>query len=267
MAGPTSRYILARDAPDSRDHLYSVRPAQRRTRLPQLVDLRRACPPVLNQGSIGTCTAHAVAAAYSFEQRVQNVRAITPSRLFIFYNERALTHQRSLHCVVRLRDAIKVIARIGVCSESLWRYSENPRILRKKPPREAFLAAARRKVVSYQRVPPDVHKPGVFLRRLKHCLADGHPFVFGFTVYESFERDVKGKWKGGIMPIPNHKTEQSKGGHAVMAVGYDDRRKAVLIRNSWGPEWGMGGYFRMPYKLIAHPDFAYDFWTIRGVTG
>ena len=80
---------------------------------------------------------------------------------------------------------------------------------------------------------------------MKSCLADGYPFVFGFVVYESFEKNKKGTWKTGIMPIPNRKHEQPKGGHAVMAVGYDDRRKAALIRNSWETDWSIAGYFRM----------------------
>ena len=92
-----------------------------RTPLPQ-TDLRRYCPPVQNQGSLVTCTAHAVAAAFCHEQLVRKMRVIPPSRLFIYYNERALIHQRSLNCVVRLHDALKVVANRGVRQESLWPY-------------------------------------------------------------------------------------------------------------------------------------------------
>jgi C1A family cysteine protease len=260
-----SRYILARDKPDARDSIYSVKKHELHAQLPHHVDLRRLCPRVQDQGDPGTCTAHAVAAAFAFEQRVHRVRVITPSRLFIFYNERALTGQDSVKCVVRLRDALKAVSKRGVCPESLWPYHEDARVLRLKPPKHAFTAASSHKLGKYHRIPIGHLKPDTFLRHLKYCLADGHPFVFGFTLYEGFEsEEVK---KSGVMPIPDRKHEKLIGGHAVMAVGYDDRKKAMLIRNSWGTDWGIRGHFWMPYELIKDPTFAHDFWTIRGVSG
>jgi len=265
MISTRSRYVLIRDVLDTRDYVYAPEHYQLRRPLPRHIDLRSGCPRVQNQGSIGTCTAHALAAAFAYEQWLQKMRVITPSRLFIYYNERVLTHQRGLNCVVRLRDAIKAVAKRGVCPESLWRYSEDPEVLRKKPPRETFQRAVAHKIVEYHRIPIGSLKSGVLLRHLKQCLASGHPFLFGFMLYESFEsKEVK---RTGIMPIPDKRREQPLGGHAVVGVGYDDRRKAVLVRNSWGPDWGIGGYFWMPYRLASDPEFAHDFWTIRGVTG
>jgi len=49
----------------------------------------------------------------------------------------------------------------------------------------------------------------------------------------------------------------------VCAVGYDDKAKRVLVRNSWGPAWGQKGYFTMPYDYVANRDLSDDFWTIR----
>ena len=260
----TSRYVLARDVPDSRDYVYSVEHHELRGALPLRVDLRPRCLQVFDQGSLGTCTAHAVAAAFAYEQRRQKVRVISPSRLFIYYNERVMTHQRSLNCVVRLRDAIKAVAKRGVCSESQWPYNEDPKVARKKPPPVAFDMATKHQIVGYHRIPIGALKPAEFLKHLKHCLAGRSPFLFGFMLYESFETDaVK---QNGIMPDPDKKHDKALGGHAVMAVGYDDRRKAVLVRNSWGRSWGIGGHFWMPYRLITDPDIAHDFWTVRGVT-
>ena len=264
MPESRSRYTLARDVPDARDYVYSLERHQLGDPLSQRVDLRAGCPRVLDQGSIGTCTAHAVAAAFSYEEHRQKIRVISPSRLFIYYNERVLTHQRSLHCVVRLRDAIRAVAKIGACPESLWTYSQDPEKLTKKPPPEAFEAAARHQIVGYQRIPMGSLTPTVFLQYLKRCLADRSPFLFGFTVYESFESDPS--LRSGVMPYPDTRREKKKGGHAVMAVGYDDRRKAVMVRNSWGTNWGIRGYFWMPYKVIVNPHLAHDFWTVRGVT-
>lgn len=266
MAPSKLRYHLARDRRDSRDFLYSLEPHHLRKPLPSRVDLRSHCPRIQDQGSLGTCTAHAVAGAYGYEQRVQKLRVINPSRLFINYNELALTNQtKKRKPTVRLRDALKAVAKKGVCPESVWKYRDNPSLLLKQPPKKAFDAASKRRVFEYHRIPIESMKPEVFLKHLKRCLADRCPVVFGFELYESFKTDkVK---KTGIVPIPDRKHDKFDTGHAVMAVGYDDRRKAVLFRNSWGTDWGMKGYFWMPYKMISDPKFTHDFWTIRGVTG
>jgi len=62
------------------------------------------------------------------------------------------------------------------------------------------------------------------------------------------------------MPQPS---EQVAGGHAVLAVGYDDRSQWFLVRNSWGPDWGMHGYFTMPYQYLLEENLSDDFWTVR----
>jgi C1A family cysteine protease len=189
-----------------------------------------------------------------------------PSTRFIYYNEREMTGQMGEDCTVRLRDALKAVTKRGVCPESLWPFRNNEHVTRRKPRKEAFAAARKRRVLRYRRIQTNPHNPRLLLQHLKHCLAEGHPFVFGFYVYDSFEGD-SGKWKEGVMPVPNRKKEKNGGGHAVMAVGYDDDRKCILVRNSWGESWAQGGYFRMPYKLITDPKFAFDFWTLEGVTG
>jgi C1A family cysteine protease len=97
---------------------------------------------------------------------------------------------------------------------------------------------------------------------MKGCLAEGYPFAFGMTVYDSFEGDEVAKTGVVQMPSPD---EQVVGGHAVLVVGYDDSQQIFIVRNSWGSEWGMGGYFTLPYAYIVNPDLASDFWTLRRV--
>jgi C1A family cysteine protease len=109
--------------------------------------------------------------------------------------------------------------------------------------------------VLYQRVTQE-------LDQLKSCLAAGYPFVFGFSVYESFESDAVART--GHAPLPKPK-EQQLGGHAVLAVGYDDTKGWFLMRNSWGPEWGATGYFTLPYEYLLDNDLSDDFWTVRAV--
>jgi C1A family cysteine protease len=93
---------------------------------------------------------------------------------------------------------------------------------------------------------------------LKHCIASGYPFIFGFSVYESFESDEVANT--GVMPMPG-RHESMLGGHAVMGVGYNDDEKMFYVRNSWGEKWGIKGYFKMPYAFISDTDLADDFWT------
>ncbi|WP_280701372.1 C1 family peptidase [Kitasatospora sp. GP82] len=101
------------------------------------------------------------------------------------------------------------------------------------------------------------------LSQLKGCLAAGFPFVFGFTVYSSFESPEVAKTGEAPMPSPS---DQVLGGHAVLAVGYDDSTQRFLVRNSWGPDWGLDGYFTLPYAYLTEQGLSSDFWTIRVVT-
>ena len=83
--------------------------------------------------------------------------------------------------------------------------------------------------------------------------------MFGFSVYESFMSPEVAKT--GKVPLPP-RGEQLLGGHAVLAVGYDDSIQSFIVRNSWGPKWGMKGYCTMPYGYLTDPQLARDFWAI-----
>ena len=121
-----------------------------------------------------------------------------------------------------------------------------------RPPDQSYQEALKHQVTSYQRVPQ-------LLNQIKGCLAHGFPVVFGFTVYDSFESEEVAKT--GVVPMPAP-GEQVLGGHAVLAVGYDDATQRFLVRNSWGDGWGQGGYFTMPYTYLVDRQLASDFWAI-----
>lgn len=91
-------------------------------------------------------------------------------------------------------------------------------------------------------------------------MAEGFPFAFGFSVYERFESAAVAK--SGVLDMPKS-NERQLGGHAVCAVGYDDKAKRLIVRNSWGAGWGMKGYFTMPYDYVVNSNLSDDFWTIR----
>jgi C1A family cysteine protease len=244
------RYGWIPDQPDQRDHLYAA-PTQFLAALPPRADLRRRCPPVYNQGQLGSCTANAIAGAIEFDQMKQRLPAFVPSRLFIYYNERVIEHTVRSDSGAQLRDGIKTVASVGACPEPEWPY--NIAKFATKPPQRAYRDAQLDRAVSYQSIVQD-------LNQMKGCLASGYPFVFGFTVYQSFETPAVAR--SGHAPMPGW-GERPIGGHAVMAVGYDDAAQWFLVRNSWGKAWGMSGYFTLQYSYLIQPGLASDFWTIR----
>ena len=239
------------DLPDRRDRIYSA-PVAAIAALPPKVDLTKSCPPVFDQGELGSCTANAIAAALEFEQMKQQAKDVfVPSRLFIYYNERVIEGTVDEDAGAMIRDGIKSVAKQGAPHETLWPYTIAK--FRTKPAPASYKDAARHQAVLYQRVTQDA-------TQLKGCLASGYPFVFGFSVYESFEsQDVT---KSGNAPMPDPK-EKLLGGHAVMAVGYDDGPQRFIVRNSWGPKWGQAGYFTMPYAYLLDSNLSDDFWTIK----
>jgi C1A family cysteine protease len=249
-----ARYGWIPDLPDDRDHLYAAPPAFLGA-LPPYTDLRAQCPGVYNQGRLGSCTANAIAAAIEFDRMKQGLQDFVPSRLFIYYNERVIEGTVNFDFGAMLRDGIKSVASQGVCPEPEWPYD----ILKfaEKPSAKAYRDAEKDRAISYQSLIQDVNQ-------MKGCLASGYPFIFGFTVYESFESHTVAETGHAPMPGPN---ERAEGGHAVMAVGYDDVSQTFLVRNSWGTEWGIAGYFTLPYTYLIQPGLAKDLWTIRLVGG
>ncbi len=244
------RYGWIPDLPDARDRYF--RGPRKGAALPKSTDLRAGCPPVYDQGELGSCTANAIAAAIEFDQKKQKMpQPFTPSRLFIYYNERAMEGTIATDSGAMLRDGIKSVASQGACPEAMWPYVEQR--FAERPPAPCYKAGKAHPAVAYSRLAQD-------LPRMKACLAQGYPFVFGFTVYESFESDEVART--GVAPMPSA-GETALGGHAVMAVGYNDASSTVLVRNSWGSGWGMGGYFTLPYDYITDANLAADFWTVR----
>jgi C1A family cysteine protease len=248
-------YGWVHDLPDTRDLAYSA-PLLRFPRgLPPFVDLRSKCPPVYDQGQLGSCTGNAIAGAVEFDQHKQGRKEFIPSRLFIYYNERVIERTVSQDSGAQVRDGIKSVAKLGAPPEAVWPYIISK--FSQKPPNAAYRDAKDDLVTSYSRVPQE-------LNQMQGCLAEGYPFVFGFTVYSSFEGDDVAKT--GIVPMP---TSGGKvvGGHCVVAVGYDDKKRMFIIRNSWGADWGIKGYCMMPFEYLLRPHLASDFWTIRSANG
>lgn len=234
------------DTPDVRDRKPTLTPGSR----PKKVDLRSSGFlnfPVYDQGQLGSCTANAIAAAIKYAELREGAADPTktdPSRLAIYWYERFLEGSTGQDAGAEIRDGLKVVAKMGYYDEKLWPY----RITKfaAKPP---ALAANAEHVYSYYRGSGSTGS-------LRYALANGWPVIFGFTVYDSF---------GSVTPMPGP-GEGIQGGHATLAVGYDDATKLYTVRNSWGASWGDGGYFTIPYAYLADPNLASDFWVIKKET-
>ncbi len=246
------KYLLKKDTIDLRDKTF--RAATIKNTLPAKIDLRVGCSPIVDQGELGSCTANAIASGLREYLLLQAKQPLTRlSRLFLYYEERALEGTINEDSGAMIRDGMKVLQKTGVCPEADWPYVVSTYA---DPPTEKDIADAKQFVISeYHRV--------TSLVLLKAALVEILPVVIGIDVYESFESDAV--TKTGIVPIPNPKSEQLLGGHAVLVVGYDDnmvhgRTKGYLIvRNSWGSSWGDQGYFYLPYSYFNK--YASDCWT------
>jgi len=262
------------DVPDTRDIPFAAVFRVPR-KLPARTDLRTGCSPVEDQENLGSCTAQALVGALEFLQlhdlkdahrpADNRIVAVSPSRradkppatfrdlsrLFVYYNERAASGTVQEDSGAMLRTGIKTLKAQGVCRESLWPYKI--RRFTAKPTAACFTEAADHQVTAYQRLNT--------LSEMKACLAMGLPFVFGFAVYEHVMSATVART--GCIRLPG-KSERMLGGHAVMAVGYQENTRMVLFRNSWGAAWGCSGYGQMPYAYLESRELSDDFWCIQG---
>lgn len=238
-----------RDTHDERDRKYAAKSSDG---LPSKADFRSRYPRVWNQKTLGSCTAHAVGGACLFlDIYDKDMAIVVPSRLFIYYATRSLEGTISRDSGATIRNSIKAVAKFGYPVEDLWPY--NIRDFKVRPSDDVIATAVPQKISSYERVDRD-------LTSFKEVLSQGYPIVLGFSVYSSADGDEV--TRTGKIPVPQ-KGDKYRGGHAVLACGYDDELGALIIRNSWGESWGENGYGYLPYEFIEDRNLSGDFWTIR----
>jgi len=240
------------DLPDHRDHRYvKVKPWYRR--FPARVDLRAQCPPIVDQGQIGSCTANAIAGALGFLEIAKDpafqFSSFEPfSRLFIYWRERVMEGDPMQDAGAMIRDGVASCFQKGACREKTWPYDANK--LFTTPSQPCYAEAYGHKLTKYMRL------NNLNLTELLDCLAAGFPFVFGISVFASFFMTGR----DGMVPAPYGPLE---GGHALLCVGYDLASQRFIVRNSWGTGWGDQGYCYIPFGYLTNMNLADDFWTLR----
>ena len=243
------KYGYIPDLPDQRDFRF----LRRIKALPTKLSLIAGFEAPYDQGQLGSCTANAIAGALQYARKAQKETDSMLSRLFVYYNERAMEGTVKSDSGAQIRDGIKSVAKQGACLEANWPYVISK--FASKPSAACYSQALQFEALVYESVAQSQVA-------LQTALAAGFPVVLGFTVYESFESAAVAK--SGNAPMPK-KNESVLGGHAVCLVGYNNFKGLWLLRNSWGTSWGQDGYFTLPYAYLVNPNLASDFWAITKV--
>ena len=251
------RFNASRDTHDARDHyvhtseFFKLKHAED---LPAKVDLRPHCSPVENQASLSSCVYNSIVGAMEYLEikHHHDHHYSDLSRLFPFYNGRVVEHTVNKDVGTQIRTGLKVVEKYGTPLEEIWPYRAAKVGIR--PPPEVFDKAAKHKIHAYARISREKG-----LVDVKRTLASGYPIVFCFDCYD--ELDSEDMAVTGLLPMPG-KHSKNNGCHAVLLVGYDDESQRGLVRNSWGVDWALGGYFTMPYAYLSDRVLSADFWTI-----
>jgi C1A family cysteine protease len=236
---------LVRSAFTKDDHFYD----RTATKLPRKVDLRPTCSPVEQQKQLSSCTANATAAAIEYLERRDAKLQRRTSRLFIYYNARAIDRDQHVDSGTSLRSTLHGLLDHGACSEDAWPYLEAKENV--KPPADAYEQGARHKLEQSWRVHvnPD---------SMRGVLADGHPIIFAIELYKSFD----GGGDHGHVKTPVKGKDKWDGDHAMACVGYDDESREFIVRNSWGKSWGDDGYAFLGYDYLGSEAFCYEAWAV-----
>jgi C1A family cysteine protease len=240
----TRKFGRIKDRDDHRDHILAI--GKRDGVSYEDVDLRTTgfMPAIWDQGDTSSCTAHGIGAAYEFMRAKENILYFQPSRLFIYYNERALENSISdPDAGAEIRDGLVSLIKWGAPHEDMWPFDLKKVV--NVPTSKAYGDAWHYKIKAYKRLP-------FMLRSIQSALTNNIPIIFGCEVYDSF-MDIG---SDGVVP---ENSGNLAGGHCMLIVG--SKPGYFIVRNSWGTSWGDNGYCYMPYSVLMN-DRTADFWAI-----
>ncbi|NQY04266.1 MAG: C1 family peptidase [Halieaceae bacterium] len=218
--------------------------------------------PIYNQGRTSSCVAQAIAGGIEILERKApeyHDKASTPSRLFIYFNSRR-SHSGGPALFdngTYLRTAAKAMERLGVPDESMWKFSQNPMRVNRRPSFAASMRGKARSDGNYYRILPGGDQR---IKAIKAALLEGLPVAFGTLVTPDFLKS-----KGSHTIDKPSDTAQFAGGHAMLIVGYDvtDEGLVFEVRNSWGTGWRDDGYGWLTEDYIRWAS-SRDFQIIKG---
>lgn len=236
-------------------------------KLPTTKSLMQWCSPIEDQGNLGSCTAHAAAGMLEYFERKSFGKHIDASRLFIYKTTRNLMKVEG-DTGAYIRSVMGALTLFGAPPESYYPYDVSK--FDEEPSAFLYAYAQNYQALTYYRLDPPGTTNAALLTQIKTSLNSNLPAMFGFSVFDSYDQADR---NGGCLPFPTSR-ESLLGGHAVLAVGYDDTKKirnssvggiettgAILIRNSWGTSWGDGGYGWLPYNYVTR-GLTSDWWSM-----
>lgn len=243
------KYTLAEDKIDWRDRYYNFAHS---AALRESVDLRTMASDVEQQSNLGSCTSQAIVGAFELILKRDHPESyVELSPLFLYYNARLEDGTINEDIGAYPRDAIKAAKKYGICSEKLWPYDASK--FSYKPTPECYADGMTRRVEKYYRLAD--------INAITDALNAGNPVIAGIRVFDSFsqinENDL-------VLKMPNA-GEEPIGAHAILFVGYDLNKKLILVRNSFGKDWGDQGHFWLPFDYCKQ--HLTDAWIIDIVLG
>jgi C1A family cysteine protease len=223
--------------------------------MPNATDLREYFLDIYDQECINSSSAHACIALVEYFEARAHGRIARLSPHYLYKSARKLLNVTG-DAGVDLRTVLRAMVRFGIPPDYLWPHKTEDFDEEPDPYLHSFSTEFRS--IVYLRLDQRNTTGPVTLDAVKAFLAAGFPVAFGFPISTSISRSAD---------IPYRPTlDEIYGGQAVVAVGYDDERirtskGALLVRNSWGANWGEDGYGWLPYGYVEQ-QLAVDFWTI-----
>ncbi|MDX2216843.1 MAG: C1 family peptidase [Oculatellaceae cyanobacterium bins.114] len=255
--GTNLKYRIGGYQPGTRpDHAKSHQAGRfEKQQLPHRVDLRKFMTDVEEQVG-NSCVANAFVGAYEYLAKRELGEAGDVSRLFLYYNARARHNSQNEDSGTMMYCAIESLMEHGACCEDLWLNDES--MIFNEPDASAYENAANFTITEAEVIETD-------LDLWRHTLAEGHPIAFALNLFESFNTATENRGRISL-PKKSENVRETHAWHAMLCVGYSDKDRMFIVRNSWGPEWGDRGYCYIPYDYVMHPDYnGHDSWIIKSV--
>lgn len=252
MSDDWSKYRTDTCAPDPRG-IVAPQLMGDGARLPTRVDLRADMPPIEDQGEVQSCAANAIGAAMDYLMKKRGNNGLKLSRLFIYFNGRAIVGMEGRDGGMPTGSALASLMAVGACEDKFWPFTQDRVLMR--PDDNSYRNSLTFTDIQYAQV-----RPGEPARQ---ALANGWPVVFRYFGPKAM-LDAAAP-TGRMAAWGNRAPAQQGFGHTMLAVGYDDDAKTILVRNSWGERYGDRGYFTMPYDTLEATTNDFEFWSIAAV--